>query len=211
MNINFKYENVDNSDMSYTLRQKLISLGLKAIRVPIRMNGISSQGEYMQCHANVKKIVQKYGGKRLIGQTLKVHEDGAVEAFNHSVWITPENKVVDICKANRSKEELEKGYIVFIPRMIDENPNTLHEETIHFDFVLAGNKYYVLHPFAVQNGAMQCVHKSKARTLLNNKYNYSLEKMMSLNTYLEDVSLIKKLLKKTSMIKKFGWKVLEVA
>jgi hypothetical protein len=47
--------------------------------------------------------------------------------------------------------------------------------------------------------------------LLNNKYNYSLEKMMSLNTYLEDVSLVKKLLKKTSMIKKFGWKVLEVA
>ena len=205
MNINFKYENVDNSDMSYTLRQKLISLGLKAIRVPIRMNGISSQGEYMQCHANVKKIVQKYGGKRLIGQTLEVHEDGAVEALHHSVWITPENKVVDICKANRSKEELEKGYIVFIPRMIDENPNTLHEETIHFDFVLAGNKYYVLHPFADQNGVLECVNKSKANTLINNKFNYSLGQMMSKNTYLEDASLGKKFHKKVSVFKRFGW------
>lgn len=206
MNINFKYENVDNSDMSYTLRQKLISLGLKAIRVPIRMNGISSEGEYMQCHSNVKKIVQKYGGKRLIGQTLKVHEDGAVEAFNHSVWITPENKVADICKNQRNKEELEKGYVVFIPRMIDKNPNKVNEESIYYDFVIKGSRFYVVHPFGVNETAiLQCVHKSKANTLINNKYNYSLKQMMSKNTYLEDASLGKKFQKKVSVFKRFGW------
>ena len=207
--MNFEHEYATNSDVSYKVLRQLNLIGMKPIKVPVRMNGISSKGEYMQCHSNVKKIVQKHGGKRLIGHTFKVSECGALEAFNHSVWITPENKVVDICKNQRTKEELEKGYVIFVPRMIDQNPDSIDKETIHYDFVLKGNKFYVLHPFGNNASAILGQHnKNKARIVLNDKYHYSLREMMNKNTYLEDASFLKILPKTVSMLKNYGMKVL---
>ena len=50
----FEYEYADESDISYRVLKKLNSLGLRPIRVPIRKTGLSSQGDYLQCHVNVK-------------------------------------------------------------------------------------------------------------------------------------------------------------
>ena len=110
MKMSFEYANTDTSDLSIKMIKKLNSVGLKVIRVPIRMSGVSSQGQLSKCHINVKKIVKKYGGKRLIGHTIKVHEDG-IEAFDHSVWITPEGKTICITDVD---VDLENEYL-FIP------------------------------------------------------------------------------------------------
>ena len=135
------YETADTTDIPLSKIQKLQSLGLKVIRVPIRMNGISSQGTYLGCHINVKKMVHAYGGKRLVGHGLLMSECGQLTARSHSVWITPENKVACITKANYSKEELEKGYVLFIPRMVDRTALTSLDEEIFKDFVIdKGNK-----------------------------------------------------------------------
>ena len=191
MKMSFEYENVDTSDLSYTLTRKLTSIGLKVIRVPIRMSGVSSQGEWMQCHMNVKRIVQKYGGKRLIGHTLHIDKDG-IESIGHSVWITPENKVVCICKVNRSQEELKKGYVLFIPRMIDENPDSVDKESINYDFWITGKRFFAIHPYASKgNPFVGGVRLKNARQWVYKKYHYSLEGMSDKNTYLEDVSRMK--------------------
>jgi len=188
MKMSFKYEDADTSDLSYTMTKKLTSVGLKVIRVPIRMSGVSSQGEWMQCHVNVKKIVKKYGGKRLIGHTLDSYEYG-IEAVAHSVWITPENKVVCICKSNRSEEELKKGYFLFIPRMIDENPYSLDEDSVHYDFAIIGKRFFVIHPYAsVTELPIDSVRLKNARQWLCKKIDFSLKRMFDTNTYLEDVS-----------------------
>jgi len=188
MKMSFEYANTDTSDLSIKMIKKLNSVGLKVIRVPIRMSGVSSQGQLSKCHINVKKIVKKYGGKRLIGHTIKVHEDG-IEAFDHSVWITPENKVVCICKVNRSEEELDKGYVLFIPRMIDENLDSLDKESINYDFIIVGKRFLAIHPFASKGTPYACnVRLKNAEKWLCKKYSYSLEGMFNTNTYLKGVS-----------------------
>ena len=203
----FEFEYADASDISYKVLNKLNAIGLKPIKVHVRQKGISSKGDYMQCHANVKKIVQRYGGRRLIGQTISVHEDGDIETFNHSVWITKENKVVCVCKSIWDMKNHDKDYIVFIPRMIDENPNTIHEEKVHLDFVISNNKLVMIHPFATESTPhLKWVHLNNARQVINETQSFSLRKMMDLNIYLEDVSFIKRLIKKIQMVQKFGWK-----
>ena len=46
-----------------------------------------------------EKIVQRYGGRRLIGQTISVHENGDIETFNHSVWIKKKTKLFVLVRA----------------------------------------------------------------------------------------------------------------
>ena len=143
----FEYEYADASDISYRVLKKLNSLGMRPIRVPIRQTGLSSQGDYLHCHVNVKKMVSRYGGKRLIGHTVGEHDKDCFEVFGHSVWITPENKVVCISKKNWTKQSFhyDKDYLVFIPRMIDETPDK-DEEIINIDFMVIKNKIATINP-----------------------------------------------------------------
>ena len=91
--------------------------------------------------------------------------------------------------------------------MIDEKPNTIHEEKIHFDFVISNNKLVMIHPFATESTPhLKWVHLNNARQVINETQSFSLRKMMDLNIYLEDVSFIKRLIKKIQMVQKFGWK-----
>jgi hypothetical protein len=138
MKMNFKYDNIDNQDLHPKKQKMLKQLGLPMqIRVPIRMRGLSSKGIKSLCHHNTIKMVKKHGGKRLVGHTIASRSRG-LEVFDHSVWITPENNVACITKSNHTREEIEKGYIVFLPRMIDESPDVL-EKNVHHDFLVSRN------------------------------------------------------------------------
>ena len=71
----------------------------------------------------------------------------------------------------------DKDYIVFIPRMIDEKPNTIHEEKIHFDFVISNNKLVMIHPFATESTPhLKWVHLNNARQVIDETVSYSLQK-----------------------------------
>lgn len=185
MKNNFECQIAGCGDLTHLQMQKIKALGLQVLRVPIRTKGLSSEGDFLKCHTSVKKIVRKYGGKRLIGHTLKTYEDGTVETYHHSVWITPENKVVDICKANYDADELQKGYVLFIPRMIDQVPNEYENEKMHFDFMIKGKQFFLLRPFHKGPALIaKVVHKSQGKKLINKMFKFSLEPMMKTTKFL---------------------------
>ena len=184
---NFQCEHANTNDLPYVQIRKVKGLGLNLLRVPIRMNGISSKGQHLKCHANVKKIVRKYGGQRLIGHTIKLYDDGSFETYHHSVWVTPEGKAVDICKANVTPDELEKGYILFIPRMIDHQPNECVNEKMHYDFLVKGKNFFLIFPFASGgNPIVLSGPKSKGKKLIQKTFGFSLDSMMQTTSYLAE-------------------------
>ena len=67
----------------------------KPIVVTPRQKGMTSTGQVGDCHANVKELVMKYGGKQITGYELWKYGD-EVQMNWHSVWQTPENKIVDV-------------------------------------------------------------------------------------------------------------------
>mgnify|MGYP006241852479 FL=1 len=193
----FEYEYADESDISYRVLKKLNSLGLRPIRVPIRKTGLSSQGDYLQCHVNVKKMVNRYGGKRLVGHTVGMHDKDTFETYAHSVWITPENKVVDICKKNWSNKDdfnYDKDYLIFIPRKIDEKPDSYeHEEVIPTDFIVHKNKMIAVSPFN-ENDYIYATTLKNSQQILEAGVRHYLCKMKKKNIFLErtPLNLIKK-------------------
>ena len=89
----------------------------KPIVVTPRQTGMTSTGQTGDCHANVRELVQKYGGKQITGYELWKYGD-SVELNWHSVWQTPENKVVDvtcISDYDQTKQEPRTEEYLFIP------------------------------------------------------------------------------------------------
>lgn len=201
MEMTFKYEPADATDIGFALLQKLRTLGLKPIRVPIRKNGLSSKGDYRMCHANVIKMVNKYGGKRLDGHEIKIWDNDEVDCRHHSVWITPENRVVCITKANYDKETLEKGYVVFIPRLIDESCGI--RSKCYCDFVIYKNKIMFVDRGGNRIGKTQLL--KNARPQLNEVYTSSSRLMLSVTTFLDDrTNIAKRIVKEIALLKRYG-------
>ena len=91
----------------------------RPIKVPIRKKGMTSSGKETYCHPNVQLLVNKFGGKRLVGYILQKHSyrkkgirTKGFELLYHSVWITPEGKTVDVTKKydSQKKSMINKNY-----------------------------------------------------------------------------------------------------
>jgi hypothetical protein len=146
-NLNFEYESADTNDVSFKTLRTIKNLGLKVIKVPLRMEGLSSKGDEDLCHQNVNKMVIRYGGEILVGQYLLEIDEGII-LTNHSVWITPERKVACISKANCVvdggisdecfKKFLEQGYILFVPRRVTKGFRGY--ETLPSHIYIKGNR-----------------------------------------------------------------------
>ena len=185
--MNYQLENITKSDLHPNKLKRLHAFGLTPYRIPIRLKGLSSEGEQWRCHTNVVSMVKRYGGKRLIGQKVIVHEGGVVELNGHSVWITPENKTVCITKRNHTPEELSKGYFIFIPRMVDETPISLDNQTIHYDCLFNHKRVFMLHPFASEGSAeLDAMPLKGFRKWKDKLFHYSLRKMQENSTFLLD-------------------------
>ena len=65
------------------------------IEVPKRVNCMTASGKNAECHWNVNALVQIYGGSSLGGLAISV-VNNAVYLTDHTVWITPEKKLVDV-------------------------------------------------------------------------------------------------------------------
>ena len=53
--------------------------------------------EVLECHKNVKKYIEKYGGKQVTGSYILVNtEDESLYLIRHSVWKTVDNEILDI-------------------------------------------------------------------------------------------------------------------
>ena len=85
------------------------------IKVPVRRNCMTGSGENGACHWNVSELVKKYGGSKLQGFAVNIFDlldFRYLEITNHSVWITPECKTVDVTAHNYSSNN---EYQFFIP------------------------------------------------------------------------------------------------
>lgn len=85
------------------------------IKIPIRKNCMTGSGREGLCHWNVFELVKKYGGNRLHGFSLSIARNEYPRALvltDHSIWITPESKVVDVTEDSRAVRD---DYQFFIP------------------------------------------------------------------------------------------------
>jgi hypothetical protein len=92
------------------------------VKVPIRKRGMTSSGKELCCHRNVNTLTDVYGGKRMIGYSVR-NTDGKVELSSHSVWITPENKLVDVTRKTKEQtffhtNQNDLDYQYFIPLFV---------------------------------------------------------------------------------------------
>lgn len=72
--------------------------------VPIRMEGLTGSGQLGKCHQNVRSLVLRFGGRCVFGYALAIDHfispEGKVcsieKWYHHTVWETPEGKIVDV-------------------------------------------------------------------------------------------------------------------
>jgi hypothetical protein len=108
-----------NNRIPKTYHPFMKKLGIRDVyEVPIRTKGMTSSGQMNQCHTNVAKLQVVYGGKVASGFLLHRKKErlkqgkyvsgerkwfSSVEwSFNpHSVWMTPEGKLVDVTQQRK--------------------------------------------------------------------------------------------------------------
>ena len=124
--------------------KKIISkMGLpNPIKVPIRKRGMTSSGREYNCHNNVDTIISVYGGKRMIGYNIG-EKEGSMDLMCHSLWITPENELVDVTRKDKEQNSwnINKGdldFQYFIP-LLELQLN--EEKEFGFDSVTIHKKY----------------------------------------------------------------------
>ena len=98
----------------------LIKIGMKKSRdVKVRRNCLTGSGKSNMCHHNVTSLVSVYRGHRVVGfmPTPDVRNKTRGWSFIcHSVWLTPEGKMVDVTAHNFTDEDEQR----FIPFLIDD-------------------------------------------------------------------------------------------
>ena len=81
----------------------LSKIGLSnPIKVPERKRGMTSSGKEYRCHMNVRTISHRYGGKEVLGYMV-MYKNNKLRLWSHSVWNTPENKLVDVTKKSKDQ------------------------------------------------------------------------------------------------------------
>ena len=103
-----KSSNYVNKDLSLTkvrlpkkYRQFMRQVGMRDVyEVPVRKNGMTGSGNKGQCHGNASKLQALYGGKVVSGFAIsreRLDDSRIIMTFiSHSVWQTPEDKLVDV-------------------------------------------------------------------------------------------------------------------
>ena len=131
---NYGCEKAINCELPRWVRKVIKKMKMNdPLIVPIRQSGMTSTGKEMFCHSNVDVLVREYGGERMLGymvhKPLEMNRDVITEDIAclvpHSVWITPEGKMVDVTKREplqlKQMFSTDKSFEFFIP--ITTNPN----------------------------------------------------------------------------------------
>ena len=90
----------------------------RVIKVPQRKRGLTSSGKIRHCHPNFQLLVDTFGGKRMVGYQVIVNRYRHIRLIDlrfHSVWMTPENKLVDVTKKDEQEYLFCNEIQYFIP------------------------------------------------------------------------------------------------
>ena len=84
---------ISNDYIPKNQMELLGKIGLRnIIKVKRRKRGMTSSMKKNGCHQNVRILVEQFGGKQLVGYVVR---KDPFYLYYHSVWITPEGKVID--------------------------------------------------------------------------------------------------------------------
>jgi hypothetical protein len=79
--------------------------------IPVRRNCLSGSGKEHECHANSYALAKRFGGEAINGYSiyLRTENDELKSIFftDHTVWKTPECKLVDVTAHNYTDTDLE--------------------------------------------------------------------------------------------------------
>ena len=108
---------VSNDYLPKNQMELLGKIGLRnIIKVKHRKNGMTSSMIPNGCHSNVRILVEQFGGKQLVGYGICEEGKRPFHIFYHSVWITPEGKVID--PTSLPEDEIKEDYTYFSPVFI---------------------------------------------------------------------------------------------
>jgi hypothetical protein len=98
------------------------------------------------CHQNVQRYVEKFGGERLNGWLLYRNEQWIDEMglwvwHYHSVWITPKNKIVDVTDNDLYKKLPLSTFIPDTTRKVDLENGIAYNTIVIFDNIRAADKF----------------------------------------------------------------------
>ena len=112
---------VSNDYIPKNQMELLGKIGLRnIIKVKHRKNGMTSSMKMNGCHSNVRKLVEQFGGKQLVGYVVhKEIREYPFQIYYHSVWITPEGKVID--PTSLPEDRIKEDYTYFSPVFIYQN------------------------------------------------------------------------------------------
>ena len=90
---------ISNDYIPKNQMELLGKIGLRnIIKVKRRKRGMTSSMKKNGCHQNVRILVEQFGGKQLVGYGIS---KDPFFLYYHSVWITPEGKVIDTTISKR--------------------------------------------------------------------------------------------------------------
>ena len=96
----------------------LRKIGLQnIIKVKRRKRGMTSSMKPNGCHSNVRILVERDGGKQLVGYVVSKESERPFQIYYHSVWISPKGKVIDPTLSNDGNKNRE-DYTYFSPVFI---------------------------------------------------------------------------------------------
>jgi len=72
--------------------------------VPRRKRGMTSSGKENECHSNVRLLTRNYGGSCILGFTVIPWSHTGIGFLSHSVWETPEGRVVDVTNTGNERD-----------------------------------------------------------------------------------------------------------
>ena len=111
----------------------------RPIKVSRRKNCMTSSGRFLYCHANVEQLVRMCGGQRMVGYMVQNSNLGECDFIAHSVWVTPEKRLVDVTQRDPHGVHFNtdfRDFQYFIPVSIKKN---IYLKDIYIDKILKRN------------------------------------------------------------------------
>lgn len=145
LQITVSIDGFGRKDIPYLKIGEIVSLDTltlmpEPIKVTPRQTGMTATGTSAHCHANVRELVNNYGGKMITGYELCGSPNGMILNW-HSVWQTPEGKVVDVTQLHGREEGEFHNRIsdyLFVPICVSQD--NLFPNSKGYTPVLSGNK-----------------------------------------------------------------------
>lgn len=175
-------ETIPEDELPFSVSAFCKRINGSAIRVPVRLRGLTSSGRLGGCYYNVNIATKLFGGSSLVGwvvappnSTLPSHVKAKL--IGHAVWLNPQNRASCITAKSWGLEHVhEKNGRQYIDMIIwkevpSSSPFTLHDLLCVRDSVRRKNLIVWFDRNGPQSISMDLMNSMKAESQLANVNN----------------------------------------